>query len=131
MDTHRGAFEYDWRTRFTQPLTAVGKTMGWGEAVRLTHVLAGDPSSQVAAALAGWEYPVTHEAIVSMNLYDLTHQVAWSQGGGKGKRPAPHVRPWSMKDRRKTTTPAPGVTQDEILTALRAAGHEAPIPDRR
>ena len=35
--------------------------MGWGEAIRLAGVLVGDPSSQVGAAFAGWDYPATPE----------------------------------------------------------------------
>lgn len=128
MDAHRGAFEYDWRTRFRLPLTTVGRSMGFGEAVRLTHALASDPTSQVCAALAGWDYPVTHESIVLMNLYDLEHQIAWAQAGGKGHRPTPHVRPWPDRDETKKSAPAPEVTQDQIVAALRAAGHDHPLP---
>lgn len=103
--------------------------MGWGEAQRLTYVLASDPTSQVACALTGWDYPVSHESIVLMNLYDLQHHVAWAQGGGKGKRPIPHGRPWPLReDQKKTISPAPGVTQDQIVAALRAAGHTADLP---
>ena len=35
--------------------------MSWGEAIRLAAVLAADPSSQVGAAFAGWDYPASPE----------------------------------------------------------------------
>jgi hypothetical protein len=125
IDAHRGAFEYDWRTRFGQSLRVVGRSMAWGEALRLTSELARDPGSRVGAALAGWDYPVSQEALVVMNLFDLTHQIAWAQGGGKGSRPKPHPRPWP--DRSKKIA-KPTVSQEQVLAALRMAGHTGEPP---
>lgn len=106
--------------------------MSWGEALRLTTALSTDPASHVAAALIEWDYPVSHEAIALMNLYDLQHHVAWAQGGGKGAKPKPHHRPWPLEDRReRRSRPEDSITQEAILEALRAAGHDAPLPDRR
>ena len=47
--------------------------MGWGEAWRLMDVLLTDPSSHVAAAVAGWDYPLSREDITMRDLYDLQH----------------------------------------------------------
>lgn len=124
IDAHRGAFEHDWRARFSLPLSEVGKSMSWGEALRLTERLLTDSSSFVAASVAGWDHPLSHQSIVLMNLYDLTHQVAWAQGGGKGSKPKPYPRPWST-DKHRTK---PDVTQDEVIAALRMAGHNGPLP---
>lgn len=101
--------------------------MTWGEAVRHTNRLVNDPSSAVAVALNGWEYPVTFEAIAVMNLFDLMHEIAWAQGGGKGARPKPHPRPWPKQT---TKLAKPTVSQDEVIAALRLAGHMGPIPTR-
>lgn len=61
---HEEAFAYDWRTRFQQPLAVVfDGRMSWSEAFDLTMILATDPSSQVGAALVGWRYPVSIEAM--------------------------------------------------------------------
>lgn len=128
IDAHRGAFEYDWRTRFRKPLRTVGRSMSWGEAFRLTQVLATDPSSSVAAALAGWDMPTTRESLALMDLFDLTHRIAWAQGGGKGQKPKPYPRPWPTRSS-KRVTPDASLTQDEIIAALRAAGHTAPLPE--
>jgi hypothetical protein len=132
IDAHRGAFEYDWRARFSLPLTVVGKSMTWGEAGRLTQELAGEPSSRVCAAIGGWDHPTTWEALAVLNLFDLTHQIAWAQGGGKGQRPKPHSRPWpTTKTGRHKAKPDASLTQDEIIAALRAAGHTAPLPTKK
>lgn len=100
--------------------------MSWGEAWRLTQQLASDPSSSVAAALLGWEHPITREDVMLRALYDLHHRIAWAQGGGKGPKPKPYPRPWATSRRR--VKPAASLTQEQILAALREAGHTAPLP---
>jgi hypothetical protein len=49
--------------------------MSWGEALRLATVLAADPSSQVGAALAGWQYPATRADLTLRDLVDITIRV--------------------------------------------------------
>lgn len=127
---HKAAFEYDWRARLSLPLNAVGRSMSWGEALRVTERLSLDPSSHVAAAISGWDHPITFEAIVAMNQYDLDHQIAWAQGGKKGGRPKPYPRPWPTTKTKRKTKPDASLTQDQIIAALRMAGHDAPIPTR-
>jgi len=82
-------------------LAEIGDRMGWGEAWRLTLVLARDPSSQVAAAVAGWPHPVTREWAVIADLFDLQHKVA-SQNKSK-----PLPRPWGKAGRKKLTMASP------------------------
>lgn len=107
------------------PISAVGRSISWGEAYRLTQQLATDPASRVGAAINGWEFPVSREVLVLMDLFDLTHQIAWRQGGSKGARPKPYPRP--MRGKRKTR-PRPTISQSAVMEALRAAGHTAPAP---
>lgn len=102
--------------------------MSWGEAYRLAQTLATDPSSHVGAALAGWEHPVSRVALAVMDLFDLQHQAAWAQGGGKGSRPKPYPRPWSSRTKRRTR---PTLSQDEVVSALQTAGHTGPVPTVR
>lgn len=93
MDEHRAAFEYDWRSRFHMALADVPRLMGWGEAWRLTALLAADPSSQVGAAFAGWAYPAQRVDLVMRDLFDLQH---------KSKTPrktTPYPRPWDSTKR--------------------------------
>lgn len=91
MAEHRGAFEYDWRTRFGIPLSSLDKSddwADWSEAYRLMVELCLDPSSHVAAAIAGWQSPATDASLVLADLFDL-------QARSKTKRkPASYPRPW-------------------------------------
>lgn len=99
--------------------------MSWGEALRLTERLSVDTESHVAVALAGWEHPVSRVALTLMDKYDFDHTVLWVQGGKKGQKPKPYPRPWPTPGKRKT---APTVTQEQVVAALRFAGHAGPIP---
>lgn len=68
--------------------------MPWAEAYRLTEILLNDPSSQVAAAVAGWRYPLSRGDLTLRDLYDLQHK-------SKAKRkPAPYPRPWDVEPKR-------------------------------
>jgi hypothetical protein len=94
MQRHRGAFEYDWRSRFSLPLTVIPKRMSYAEALRLTQLLVSDPSSQVFAALAGWSFPVSREWIVAADHRDST------EFGRVGRRARAYPRPWTDQPRR-------------------------------
>ena len=86
--------------------------MGWGEAWRLTKILAADPSSAVAAAFAGWQYPLSREGITLRDLYDLQHT-------SKAKRkPKAYPRPWDSPAKQIGGN-RPGMTPQEYR-ALRA-----------
>lgn len=124
IDEHRGAIEYDWR-RLGTSVDELGEGLSWGEGLRLVKRLATDPASHLGAALAGWDYPASREAIAAWDLFDLTHQIAWVQGGKKGPRPKPYPRPWP--DRTKTR-PKPSVPREVVIAALRRSGHTGPLP---
>jgi hypothetical protein len=116
IDEHRSAFEYDWRTRFRLPLTVVGASMSWGEAGRLATILAKDSTSQLAAALSGWLYPVTRESLVLMDYYDAYARATY-------KRPSAYPRPWDMPQRRYGQT---RLTREELRAILtRVRGDDA------
>lgn len=129
MDAHRAAFEYDWRNRFHVPLSVVGRSMSWGEAFRLTKILADDPSSRIMAAIRGWDYPIEVVDVTLRQHLDLMHHIAWKFSGGKGQAPPPYPRPWPIEDVKRTTTrPDASLTQEDIIAALRMAGHTAVLP---
>lgn len=109
MHAHRGAFEYDWRTRFHLPLAAVGRAMGWGEAYRLTQRLAGDPSSAVATALNDWDYPMTREAMVLADVFDS------SEANRVGRKAKAYPRPWSKTRRTYGST---ALTRQQLRAIL-------------
>lgn len=111
IEAHRGAFEYDWRTRFHVALSTVGEAMSWGEAYRLVQVLNRDPSSAVSAAIGDWEYPVSRDALALMDLYDLQHMA-------KSKRkPKPYPRPWGTG---KRTFGRAGMSKKQLRVLLDA-----------
>jgi len=95
--------------------------MTWGEALRLVRILTLDPSSQAAAAVAEWDHPISREAVILADLYDLQHQ------SKSKKKVTPYPRPFGSR-RRKKVKPSPSLSQDQIIAALRSAGHTAPLP---
>lgn len=101
------------------------EAMPWGEAWRHVKTLALDTSSQLGASLAGWERPASREELALLDLYDLTNF------GLPRKKNAPRPkqlpRPWPSGEKKKTK-PDVRLTQGEIIAALRAAGHTAPLP---
>jgi hypothetical protein len=110
IDEHRGAFEYDWRTRFHLPLDAIPEAMGWGEVHRMALILAADPTSQVCSAISQWRHPLSWEGIALRDLYDMQH-------ASKSKRkPKPYPRPW---DRPATTYGAGTTLTPEQYQAIR------------
>lgn len=71
--------------------------MSWGEAYRLTEQLIKDPTSHVSAAMAGWDYPISFEALVTADLFDVTASVH----SPANKKPDPWPRPWKQKGSRE------------------------------
>lgn len=88
--------------------------MTWGEAVRLARVLAGDPSSHVATALADIDAPRSREWLLLADTFDLLHTA------NAKRRPPPYPRPGDKPRRHGDTA---GRTPQEVLTILRAHGH--------
>jgi hypothetical protein len=111
---HRGALEYDWRTRFGLPLAAIGtEAMTITEAARLASQLVNDPGSATAASVIGWNHPLDWSGIVLADLFDLVHR-ALSEGTVE-----PHwVRPAAPR-------PVRVIDQDAVDAALRLTGHAA------
>ncbi len=104
------------------PLTVVGTDeMSWGEAIRLAQQVASDPASAISAALNGWDYPLSREALALLDLYDAYTDVHY-------KGPKPYPRPWASKPKSGVAKPDASLTQEEIIAALRRAGHTKEVP---
>lgn len=94
IEEHRSAVAYDWRSRFGLGSEVIGDGMGWREAVDLADTLRRDPTSWLGAALSGWKYPMSHEAVLLADLFDLEHTV------NSKRPPKPHpIRPWETSGR--------------------------------
>src|SRR5690606_28322185 len=102
IDQHTTAFEYDWRTRFGLPLRAVFTgDMTWREAWKLTLALLGDPSSRVAASVAGWSEPWDREALILADLYDrFVEANTAKKDQGKIK---PYPRPFDTREKQRSS----------------------------
>ncbi|ROR97783.1 hypothetical protein EDD28_2391 [Salana multivorans] len=121
-DEHSIKFDYDWRSRFHIPFSP-GVTQTWREAWALFLELREDPSSRVAAAMAGWERPVSHEEIALLDLLDTLRAVNWDPKKGPYE---PLPRPWP--DPNKTRIGRATRPQSEILAALRARAPKSRPP---
>ena len=118
---HRGAVEYDLRHRFQIGLRDIGATITMFEVVRLVEILTNDPSSAIASALAGWDYPISREALALLDLYDLTMM---ANSDTKKGRPNPHPgRPYEVAGNRQRVGNTGGRTRAEIAAILNAHGH--------
>lgn len=84
--------------------------MGLGEAARLMGILLADPSSATGAAAHRLTQPVSLEARVIADLWDLV------MGAAAGKKAVPYKRPWMPEKKRPTRVlkPAARITQDEF-----------------
>lgn len=123
IEEHEQAFAYDWRTRFGLPLSSLfDGSMAWHEAWNLTRELLSDPTSRVATATAGWSEPMSREAQVLADLFDLTVGIH----AGK-RRPRSYPRPWDEGPKRYGKTDLP---RAQVLAILASRGHGVQPPSR-
>jgi hypothetical protein len=87
----------------------------WWETRCLATELAADPSSHVAAALAGWSHAWPIEAWILADLFDLT-----MRANSKRRTNTPYPRPNAEKPKRIGRAIRP---QRDIRAALAARGH--------
>lgn len=122
---YRGAVEYDISTRFPgrcpRGLRSVGDTITLAEMARLVEILRSDPSSALASAVEGWDHPVSREAAVLMDLWDLT---AAATGA---KKPPRYERPWKEIGQRAHVGDAAGVSTTDAKARL-AAARDGDVP---
>ncbi len=120
IDDHAAAIEYDFRVRFGFPLRDVfAGDVTWREAWSLVAELRRDPTSHLAAELAGWDYPLSREGLTLADTYD-----AFVQANTDKKRRSmikPYPRPFQPVERTKSKRPT--VTQETVRRALAARGH--------
>lgn len=88
----------------------------------MLEILRKDTSSQFAAALEGWDYPIDRTTLAVLDQFDLT--LAANSDPKKGK-PKPHPgRPFKMDDRTKTRRGNAGRrTPEQVKAILADYGH--------
>lgn len=113
IEGHRAALRYDWRARFQMSLDCVPESVGWDEALDLVRVLRSDPSSQLAASVEGWEYPLARGDWMLADLIDI-------QGTkSAGKKWKSYPRPMRVEPDQSRHGNADGRTPDQIKELLR------------
>jgi len=85
--------------------------MSYGEAWRLMEILIADPSSQLAAAVAGWAYPVTRAELTLRDLYDLQHR------SKSRRKPKPYPRPWDPQPKQIGKGTSVSIAEYEAIKA--------------
>lgn len=98
-----------------------GKAMGWGEAIRLTHVLLRDPASHIHAAAARWKHPATREFFLLADIFDAAAQHTY-------KKPKPYPRPYPDGSK-KTFGKGTALPLDRLRATLDA--HRASVEAER
>jgi hypothetical protein len=89
------------------------------EAARLAELLLRDSSSMISAAVQDWDHPISQEAVVLADLFDLTFA---ANSSPKGPRPKPHgIRPFKMENAGEHFGDTGGRTRDEVEALLAAA----------
>lgn len=100
--------------------------MAWGEALRLIRLLRKDTTSQFAAAMEGWEFPVDRATLATLDVYDLT--VAANSDPKKGRLDPHPGRPYKVTGPRKSERygNTDGRSDAEVISILRKLGHNLP-----
>lgn len=114
IDEHRGAFDYDWRSRFGLPVDSIGADVDWREAVSLTRELMSDPSSRVWTAVNDFSDTWTREGYILADLFDVLL-------ASNSKNPRKYPRPTDKGTSRLGRTSVP---QEDVRAALRSRGHD-------
>lgn len=91
-------------------MRSVGTELTITEAARLVELLTTDPTSQIHAALAGWEYPASREAIALADLFDAFTKANY-------KKSEPYPRPWETKPKGRTVGKGTALTPEEFHRA--------------
>lgn len=125
IEEHKGAFEYDWLTRFQAPIGIIGtKRMTYGKAWRMVEILLGDMSSQIAAAVSGWSSPISRTDATLRDLYDLQYRTK------AGRKAVDYPRPWDERGKKIGGDNIVSIDEFRAIKANLAAVEPRPRDDR-
>lgn len=82
-------------------------------AARQVQIIRSDPSSALAAAIEGWDHPISREAAILMDLWDLEYAKSGT------KKPSRYPRPYVVKGEQVQRGKAGGRTPEEVKELLR------------
>lgn len=99
----------------------IGRSIEWGEALRLVRIIRSDAGSQFAASVEGWEYPLSRIGWMLADLIDV-------QGSSKaGKKWKTYPRPTKKSKDSQRWGDTGGRTRTEVVTILNGLGHSLPV----
>jgi len=81
-----------------------------------------DPGTMVFAAMQGWDYPMSREAMALADLYDVA--ALDLTRGSKGPKPKPYPRPWRRD--RQTHKYGTVIRPDQVRAVLEGFGRPVP-----
>lgn len=94
--------------------------MEWGEALRQAELLLKDPTSWLTVSVQKWDHPISREALVAMDHFDLVHAL------NSKRPPKPHSgRPWKAAGSQKIHGKARPMR--EAVEILNRFGHQIPV----
>lgn len=116
VDEHERALTYDFRTRIGVPLSEIGQSIPYGEAIHLIAGLRIDTGSHTFASVRGWEWVASYADLA------LIAHAEWYMNVHRDRKEAPdHIRlprPW------------PDVDENADVTAERRAELERDLLSR-
>lgn len=86
---------YDFRSRFNLSPWDFGQAISWLDAVYLTAGLMKESESRLQAASNGWKYPISRDAIILTQIFDL---LAMSNSK---RKPKPYPMPWPDPNKKR------------------------------
>lgn len=114
IEEHRPEAVRDFREKFHLSVHDVGATVRYDEALQLMLTLLRDPTSWLAAAVAGWDHPWSYEAMLLADIHDLQHMSKVKRGQFKA-----YPRPWPARKTKLGGKRQKRRTATEVLALLR------------
>jgi hypothetical protein len=103
---------YDFRSRFNLSPWDFGEKITWLDAVYLTAGLFKESDSRLQAAANNWKYPISRQAIILTQIFDL---LAMSNSK---RKPKPYPMPWPDPNKKRLGSNK-NQSRNEVIDALK------------
>lgn len=104
---------YDFRSRFNLSPWDFGKSITWIDAVYLTVALLKESDSRLQAASNSWKFPISREAIILTQIFDLLAMT------NSKRKPKPYPMPWPDPNKKRLGSNKNRSRKDVIETLKR------------